>query len=219
MTKVQIYNDRNEPINLLVDKKEAHSKGLWHRVFICILINKKTKSIILQKKIQNKYNFDRPDYLDISVGGHYDNYETIEEGVREIREEIGLNPDFSELISLGVRQNSVILGENYYNREFQHIFAYVVDDDLENINFNFTDGEVTALVELNIDNTINLLQYNSNVVNSKILKFQNGDKEIENIEITRNDFVPDFLKFDQFMLRLFVAGRRILNNDKEIIFW
>ena len=136
MTKVQIYNDRNESTNTFVEKKEAHSKGLWHRVFICILINKKTRSIILQKKIQNKYNFERPDYLDLSVGGHYDEDEKIEDGIRELKEEVGLDVKFDELISLGVRQNSVILGENYNNREFQHIFAYVLDNDLEKIILN-----------------------------------------------------------------------------------
>ena len=219
MTKISIYNDRNELLNIAVEKAEAHQKGLWHRTFICILINKHTNSIILQRKSKDRYIFERPDYLDISACGHYDEGEEVPAGVRELQEELGLNPKFEELISLGVRQNSVILGENYHNNEFQHIFAYVINEKLENIAFNPEDEEVTSVVELNIEETIKLLTEKVSKIDAKDLNFKS--KKISNVEITLNDFVPDFLKMDKFILRLFGAGNRILKGDfeKGLLFW
>lgn len=219
MTKINIYNDRNESLNQLIEKTIAHKNGLWHRTFICIVLDKQNKSIILQKKVKNKYSFDRPDYLDISACGHYDENEKIEDGIREIKEEIGLNVEFNDLINLGIRQNSVILSEDYYNREFQYIFAYILKDSFENTNFNFEDGEVVALYNIKLDNGIDLLLKKVEQIPVKILEKSNGKNIYSENTITLQDFVPDFLNMDKFMLRLFVAGRRVLNNDKELIFW
>ncbi|WP_432855295.1 hypothetical protein ACQPXB_22030 [Amycolatopsis sp. CA-161197] len=46
--------------------------------------------MLLQKKAPRWYSFDRPDYADITVGGHYQAGETIPDGVREVHEELGL---------------------------------------------------------------------------------------------------------------------------------
>ena len=219
MTKINIYNDRNESLNQLAEKNIAHKDGLWHRTFICIVLDKQNKSIILQKKVKNKYSFDRPDYLDISVCGHYEENEKIEDGTREIKEEIGLNVGFNDLINLGIRQNSVILSENYYNREFQYIFAYVLKNSFKNTNFNFEDGEVVALYNIKLNDGIELLLKKIKQISVEVLEKKDKKNIYSEKIITLKDFVPDFLKVDNFMLRLFVAGRRVLDNDKELIFW
>jgi isopentenyldiphosphate isomerase len=62
--KIDILNDKYEFVGTS-SKQEAHKKGLWHRVFTCILVNPKHKTILLQKKGSGRYAFNRPDYLDV----------------------------------------------------------------------------------------------------------------------------------------------------------
>ena len=93
--QIDIYNDKYEWVGT-ASKKEAHQKGLWHRVFTALLVNPRRKTVLLQKKVPDRYSFNRPDYIDVSVGGHYLAGETIEEGIkREIREETQLEIDLA----------------------------------------------------------------------------------------------------------------------------
>jgi len=135
--------------------KEAHQKDLWHRVFTCIIVNPKNKTIILQKKVPGRYSFDRPDYLDINVGEHYKAGELIRQGVREIEEEIGIKVKFKDLISLGIRQTAETVSKNYIANEFQHIFLYPPIRKLE--DYKLDNTEVNGLVELHIQDAIGLL--------------------------------------------------------------
>jgi hypothetical protein len=62
----------------------AHAKGLWHRTFSALAVNPTSRRVILQKKAPGRYTFDRPDYADITVGGHYQAGEAIADGIREV---------------------------------------------------------------------------------------------------------------------------------------
>ncbi|MXQ55340.1 hypothetical protein [Shimazuella alba] len=67
---IDIFTDQYEFIGQ-VSKEEAHRNGLWHRVFTCIVINSEKKTMLLQKKSPNQYTFDRPNYVDVAVGGTF----------------------------------------------------------------------------------------------------------------------------------------------------
>jgi len=221
MALVDIYTDRNEPAGYAVEKKEAHAKGLWHRVFTCLIINKDTKSVFLQKKTPGRYSFDRPDYMDVTVGGHYEAGEKIEDGIRELKEETGFHASFNQLISIGQRQTSVILAEDYNNNEFQHIFLFPTDKQIE--NFEFIDTEVRGIVEIPVIEGIKLMRGEIKHLEVKSC-FANSDldskKEIITLNITQEDFVPAYLKTDEFMIRLFIAAHRYLAGEAiENIYW
>ncbi len=86
--KVDIFDDRYNPIGI-ASKKEAHEKGLWHRTFSCLVVNPRRAVVHLQKKHSNQYSFDRPDYVEVvTAGGHYEAGESIEDGIRELHEEL-----------------------------------------------------------------------------------------------------------------------------------
>ncbi|MGH3273832.1 MAG: hypothetical protein ACRDNZ_05820 [Streptosporangiaceae bacterium] len=70
MTLIDIRNDRYEHVGT-EDKKQAHRQGLWHRTFSALAVNPADRQVILQKKAPGRYCFDRPDYADFTVGGHY----------------------------------------------------------------------------------------------------------------------------------------------------
>ena len=74
---IQTYSPDMKPRSF-EDKKIVHQKGLWHKVFTGILFNPDTNKIFLQTIFpKNSYDFERPDFVDFSVGGHVENNETI----------------------------------------------------------------------------------------------------------------------------------------------
>jgi isopentenyldiphosphate isomerase len=214
---VDIYSNGYEHLGQ-ASKEEAHANGLWHRVFTCLVVNSRNKSVILQKKVPDKYIFNRPDYIDVSVGGHYKAGEALEDGIRELDEELGLRRQFDELISIGVRQTSATLAPNYINNEFQHIFLLDEKRDLE--YYKPSSEEVSGLVEIQIEDGIKLLLRQREQIAGKFVSFANDPQSKLHIQITTEDFVPNYLKTDQFFLRLFVAAHRYISADNvDLLFW
>lgn len=77
-------------------KTNVHKLNLWHQTFQCWLVRRRKNEnyIIFQKRAECKE--DSPGLLDISAAGHLLAGETKEQGVREIREELGVNVDICE---------------------------------------------------------------------------------------------------------------------------
>ncbi|MDQ1246412.1 MAG: hypothetical protein QG597_780, partial [Actinomycetota bacterium] len=146
---IDVFTDRYESAGT-AQKKEAHVKGLWHRTFSCLVTDPVRRTVLLQKKSPDRYVFDRPDYADITVGGHYEAGETIAQGVRELHEELGLTTvTYTDLHPIGVRQTAVTLAPEWIEREFQHWHLLAHTGGLAAIPL--ADAEVTGLVEIRID--------------------------------------------------------------------
>ncbi|MFC7643560.1 NUDIX domain-containing protein [Streptosporangium lutulentum] len=129
-------------------------EGLWHRTFSCLVVSPSTQTVLLQKKQPGRYVFDRPDHADFTVGGHYEAGESIADGVREIREELGLDVDYKELQPLGIRQTAVALAPKWIEREFQYWHLLALPLGLEEIPLD--DAEVSGLVQIGLDDAIAL---------------------------------------------------------------
>jgi len=202
---IDIFNDRYEPVGT-EDKKTAHAQGLWHRTFSALAVNPTTKRVILQKKAPGRYSFDRPDYADITVGGHYQAGETIPAGVREVHEELGLPVAYGDLHPIGLRQTAVTLAPNYIEREFQHWHLLPLEVALEEIPL--ADAEVSGLVDIALDDAITLADGDTDT-----------GLEYSEATLTTADLVPNYLKLDQLYLRLFVAARRFCAGERTHVFW
>src|SRR5699024_1003327 len=145
MTLLDIFNDRYQHLGA-EDKKEVHRRGLWHRSFTALAIHPGRRRVLLQKKAPGRYSFDRPDYADITVGGHYHAGEDIPDGIREVHEELGLPVTYPDLHPIGLRQTAVTLAPDYLEREFQHWHLLPLEVNLEDIPLS--DAEVSGLVDL-----------------------------------------------------------------------
>lgn len=154
----------------------------------------------------------------VAVGGHYVAGERIEDGVREIKEEIGIDVPFKKLQSSGIRQTVATLAPDYINREFQHIFLLV--DNRSLIDYPLISSEVSGLVEVPIDKGIKLLQHQLDSLKVTGI-FRSGDSnKLINTKLTLQDFVPSYLKINQFMLRLFIAAKRYIGEkEMDLLFW
>ncbi|MCY7341856.1 MAG: NUDIX domain-containing protein [Pseudonocardia sp.] len=216
MKTIDIFDDRYEHVGT-ADKKQAHRDGLWHRTFSALAINPTTRRIVLQKKAAGRYSFDRPDYADITVGGHYEAGESIEQGIREVHEELGLPVTYTDLHPIGLRQTVVTLAPDYIEREFQHWHLLPLDIDLDAIPL--ADAEVAGLVDLDVDHAIALAEGTRTDAPARYAT--RTDTGLDHIEgtLTRDDLVPNYLRTDQLYLRTFVAARRYCAGERDHLYW
>lgn len=216
MPLIDIFNDRYELIGT-EEKSAAHSKGLWHRTFSALAINPITRRVFLQKKAPDRYSFHRPDFADITVGGHYHAGESIPDGIREVHEELGLPVSYSDLHPIGLRQTVVTLASDYIEREFQHWHLLPLSVTLEEIPL--ADAEVSGLVDMSLDDAIALAEGAiKSVVAGYATRIDDGLRYGECV-LTTADLIPNYLKLDQLYLRLFVAAHRFSEGERTHLFW
>lgn len=216
MTTIDIFDDRYRHIGV-EDKKAAHRQGLWHRTFSCLAVNPHTSRVVLQKKAPGRYAFDRPDYADITVGGHYEAGETIPDGIREVHEELGLQVAYTDLHAIGLRQTAVTLAADYVEREFQHWHILPLDVDLDGIPL--ADAEVSGLVDLDLDHAIELASGDRTSAPARYASRSEDGMTYTEGELGRDDLVPNYLTLDQLYLRVFVAAHRYCAGERKHLFW
>jgi isopentenyldiphosphate isomerase len=216
VTLIDIFNDRYEPVGTEY-KKTAHAKGLWHRTFSALAINPATQRVVLQKKAPGRYGFDRPDYADITVGGHYHADETISDGVREVHEELGLPVAYGDLHPIGLRQTAVTLAPDYIEREFQHWHLLPLEVGLDEIPL--ADAEVSGLVDIALHDGIALAGGDTDTVPARYATRTDTGLEYSEATLTTADLIPNYLALDQLYLRLFVAARRFCTGERVHLFW
>lgn len=178
----------------------------------------KEMQLMFQKKVPGKYTFDRPDYVDITVGGHLKSGESFEDGIRELREETGLLASVSDLVSLGIRQNTFSAENKYFAYEYQHIFLYNTKCNLS--DFAIDEKEVNGFVEVDIDELIELLLGSRKDIISKHGFMIDGKYCEKDFIMTLSDIIPSYLKGDKIMLRLAIAAKRYCKGEElELLFW
>jgi isopentenyldiphosphate isomerase len=215
---IDIFTDRYEPVGT-AEKSEAHAKGLWHRTFSALAVSPARRTVLLQKKAPGRAGFDRPDYADITVGGHYHAGEDIPDGVREAREELGLaSLAYSDFVPAGIRQTAVTLPGGRVEREFQHWHLLPLDLSLGEIPLGGGDGEVSGLVEVSLDDAISLAAGDLKRAPARYLSRASGGTRVSDGALTPADLIPGYLGTDQLYLRVFALTRRYLAGDRQYLF-
>ncbi|MBP3687926.1 MAG: NUDIX domain-containing protein [Alphaproteobacteria bacterium] len=177
------------------DKKIVHEQALWHKVVTGILFNKRTNSLYFQTIYPKKsYTFDRPDYIDFSIGGHVEDNETIREAlIREAKEELDLSD--LKLSFLGIRICNCDPAPTYRIREFQYFYAIETRQNLQEMSFLHSDKEVKSIIEVKIDDFLNLLLKIKSAVlaNEMILNRETRHGTyVKNITLTADRIIPDY---------------------------
>ncbi|QWU14498.1 Isopentenyldiphosphate isomerase [Paenibacillus sophorae] len=130
-------------------RENAHAKGLWHQTFHCWIVHPakgEGGSLLFQLRHMNKDTF--PGHLDTSCAGHLQAGETVEDGVRELREELGLSVPFEELVYCGMVAEENIPSDGLIDREFSHVFLHTCEQELERYSFQL--DEISGLFFVDI---------------------------------------------------------------------
>lgn len=111
-----ILDENGNFLNMLADRDEAHSKGLWHRAVVVFLVNRNNQ-VLLQRRSPLKKKW--PNMLDVSAGGHSIAGEFgFETAIRETFEELGVKVKKEDIVFIGCTKNSFVKGnikDNMFN--------------------------------------------------------------------------------------------------------
>lgn len=140
---VKVFNEQHEQIGTAT-RAEVHEKGLWHETFHCWLVNEN----YIYFQIRSAQKKDYPGLLDITAAGHLLAIETVEAGIREVREELGLTIDIHEIVKMGMTSCSIV-SEKMIDNEFCHVYLYPFEDNWDAFALQYE--EVSGVVRAKLD--------------------------------------------------------------------
>lgn len=121
--KVILVNTNDEPIGLM-EKLEAHEKGLLHRAFSVFIYNDKDE-IMMQKRAAHKYH--TPGLWTNTCCSHPREGETVvEAGKRRLQEEMGFTADLKHVTSFIYKAP---FDNGLTEHEFDHVLVGYYNDE------------------------------------------------------------------------------------------
>lgn len=182
-------------------RREVHAQGLWHQTFQCWIVHTSPsgeRSLLFQMRHPGKDVF--PGLLDISCAGHLLAGESVEDGVRELEEELGLAIPFGELIPCGVFPEEDILSEQLIDREFCHVYLYECSRPLN--EYVFQRSEITGIYLINLDVFTEMLDGKRAKVSAEGIALGADDElHVVSQEYKPDDFVPHPRAYFDMLLR------------------
>ncbi len=135
-----IVDEHNKPLEPQV-RSFAHKNGLWHRTTGIWVINRK-KQILCQKRSLKKDI--KPGFWEAFFGGHLAPNEDYKESAKkESTEELGVIIKEEQLIPYQIMSSNKLT-----HKEFQHIFALVLDKDISELHFEKEEIDELEWIDL-----------------------------------------------------------------------
>ncbi len=187
------------------ERAAAHRDGDWHRVFQCWVIYRDGAGrdfVVLQRRGPHKDFF--PNRLDASAAGHYAAGETVRDGLRELREELGLDVAYDDLIPLGMRV-AVARSGALVDREFADVFLLV--DGRPLAAYSYQRDEVAGLVALDVDAGLALIERGGAATAAAV------GQGAPAVTLTADDFVPTR---DRYLYKILLLARRCLDGERRL---
>jgi len=119
---INIFNEQREPIGVAT-REDVHKYGYWHEVFHCWFLSHTENMDYIYFQLRSDNKKDYPNLLDITAAGHLMYNETVEDGIREIKEEIGIEVSHRELISLGIF-DYIVARDGFIDKELAHVYVH-----------------------------------------------------------------------------------------------
>nr|WP_242874725.1 MULTISPECIES: NUDIX domain-containing protein [Clostridium] len=184
-------------------REDVHKNGYWHRTFQCFIIKKENGKTLMLFQKRHPLKDTSPNLFDISSAGHLVSGEKIEDGVRELKEELGIDVKFSELIPALVYKEEYD-GKTYMDREYCHVYFYMSNEKVE--NYILQPEEVVGLVEIELDGLIKLLNGDIESVQANGFEVDGEGNRHEVIrKLSKNEFAPHG---DEYYRRIFEKAQR-----------
>lgn len=107
----------------VANREEIHRLGLWHETFHCWVVTRELGRRWIHLQLRSPGKADFPGLFDITAAGHLGAAETVRDGVRELKEELGLSVRFEQLTPLGVICDEIKL-PGFTDRERAFVFLH-----------------------------------------------------------------------------------------------
>jgi isopentenyldiphosphate isomerase len=194
----------------VIARDEAHRTGVWHGAFHCLILYERENReyVLFQKRSMDKKI--APGKFDVSVGGHYTAGEdAATAGPREIREELGLDVRFDELLSVGRRVFVYCFSAGVIECEFQDIF--LLPRRIQPELLVLQQEEVDGVLKMDVEQGISLF---GRKVKSIKASFHRPGLPMAEITVSTDDFVPCI---DNYYLKLLLLSKRFLAGERDLL--
>lgn len=168
-------------------RAEVHKRGLWHETFHCWFLSKEDGRIFIHFQLRSPDKKDFANMLDITAAGHLSSDESVKDGVREIKEELGISLTLNDLIYTGPVQDEIII-DDFIDKELCHVFIYKIPENTTP-DYVFIDDEVSDIfkIELPVFEKLWTEEIYSININGKM--------------INRDNFVPHENSYINFVMK------------------
>ena len=127
-------------------KSEVHSKGYYHNTAHIWFYTAEGEILLAQRSATKTLH---PLLWDVSVAGHVDAGETVEEGaIREIKEEIGIKINKKQLQKIGVFPCFQTYENGIVDNEFHNTFIIKLNVDLNSVIIQEDEVESVKLISM-----------------------------------------------------------------------
>ncbi len=185
---IEAFDENQNSIGVF-PRDEIHLKGYWHHTFHYWLIRFENDVPYIYFQIRSNTKADYPGLLDITAAGHLMANETIEDGTREVQEEIGLSVELADLDPLGVIHYS-LEREHFIDNELAHTFLHRVNDD-QALSFKLQEDEVSGVVKSEFDLFKHFcFKRREELLVEGFQMVKGGTRETIHTKVTRKQFVP-----------------------------
>lgn len=194
---LKIFDENKHQIGIAT-REEVHRLGHWHEAFHCWFVSREEEKDYIYLQLRSDMKKDYPSLLDITAAGHLLAQETVLDGIREIKEEIGIDVSINELESLGVIIYCVVK-ENFIDKAY--VFLYRYNNTFE--EFTLQKEEVSGMLKTEFDDFYELWIGDLEQISVKGFKIDSGGNRVLVDKIVeRNQFVPHEISFYQSVVKL-----------------
>ena len=185
--KVKI-NDEHRNHRGIATRCDVHKFGYWHEAFHCWFIRNEQGIYYIYLQLRSKKKKDYPNLFDITAAGHLLADETVKDGVREIKEEIGIDVNFDELVPLGELKYCVVKN-NFIDKELANVFLYKSEVEMD--DFTLQVEEVAGIVRVTFSDFVQLWFGHKDEIEICGFEINDQGKKLElNKKVKRDQFVP-----------------------------
>ncbi len=184
---LKIFNEDGDNIGVAT-REEVHKYGYWHETFHCWFILKEEGKTSLFLQLRSPLKKDFPNLLDITAAGHLLAEESVNDGIREVEEELGIVVNFEELVFLDIIKNSY-RSKHFVDQELCHVYLFSKNVTLD--DFLIENEEVSGILQAEMQQIkqlwlgkIDKIDVHGFVMNSS------GEKELVKMKVSMKDFVP-----------------------------
>jgi len=196
-----------EKTGIIKTKEEAYDNGDWIATFNLWIVRTKPKPAILFQ-LRSKESALEANKLDVTSGGHYRAGESLYNGLREVKEELGKKYFKKDLINLGRRVYLGIDNKNRLRHNIVYVFAIIDNSPLA--SFKLQKQELDGLFICPISDLIKTFAQKD--YKFKALGINNSGKS-QKITVSLTSFPYNF---DNYIFKAVLVGQRILNGEKYV---
>lgn len=203
-----ICDEWGRPLGWTKARALVHRDGDWHRSFHCWLLSRGDSPeppILLQRRALDKDTW--PGLWDVSAAGHYSAGEGIEGGLRELREEMGLDVSEQELVPAARRREQVRHESGLVDREVQDVFFLSRRVDLRDLRPN---DEVMAVAVITGETLLRLTNGTLADIAVSGGTVDDGALNLTRVQLSASAVVP---RPDGYYGRVVAFARRLVRGD------